>query len=595
MTIKKKAYAYTRVSTSMQVEGYSLNAQKERIANHAKALDLQIIREFSDEGKSGTSIEGREDFQRMIEYVKAGEDVDYIIVFKLSRFGRNTRDVLNTFEILQEHEVDLICIDDGINTSTEVGKFLITILSAVAEMERENIAAQTMEGRREKARQGKWNGGQAPYGYRLKDGLLIVEKEEAEVVKMIYDLYLNKHKGLGFIAKHLNDRGYRKTVNKNTKLPLFSSHNIKLILDNPVYQGKISYGRRTTEKVKGSHKKKVVKQKDYILVDGLHDAIIPEDIWNKTQEVRKKTGVRQDKVYSLHHAHKLVGILKCPVCGANMYGNVNRRKKTDGSGEYYKDVFYYACKHRKLVDGHKCSFKRQPPQDRVDGEIYQILMDAQYKTKFREDLEEKLSIDGDKEKLEKELVGLQKTKKTLETQIQNLNQRIDNLDIETPMYQRKYDDLVAQQDKKYEDLGIVQQEIRLVDKKIRNKITALNTHHEFYNALYKHILPLWHRLTEQEIKEIFNKYFERIEIFEDFGKTGPIVKKVVFKVPMFFRDDENSTEELVPAEDAKLIEIRGEMVPNKWTRNDKFIEADTVEWDKEGNVESAVLIVKQSS
>ena len=154
---KKRAYSYTRVSTSMQIEGFSLDAQKQRIESYAKSLDIDIIREFSDEGKSGKSIEGREEFQRMLEYVKAGEDVDYIIVYKLSRFGRNTRDILDTFELIQDYGVDLICVEDGIDSSKGIGKVIITILGALAELERDNIAVQTMEGRKEKALQGRWN------------------------------------------------------------------------------------------------------------------------------------------------------------------------------------------------------------------------------------------------------------------------------------------------------------------------------------------------------------------------------------------------------------------------------------------------------
>ena len=133
---KKRAYSYTRVSTSMQIEGFSLDAQKQRIESYAKSLDIDIIREFSDEGKSGKSIEGREEFQRMLEYVKAGEDVDYIIVYKLSRFGRNTRDILDTFELIQDYGVDLICVEDGIDSSKGIGKVIITILGALAELER---------------------------------------------------------------------------------------------------------------------------------------------------------------------------------------------------------------------------------------------------------------------------------------------------------------------------------------------------------------------------------------------------------------------------------------------------------------------------
>ena len=258
--MEKKAYIYTRVSTNMQVDGYSLEAQKKRCEDYAKLHDIEVARYFSDEGKSGKAIEGREEFKRMIEYIEAGEKVNYIIVFKLSRFGRNTRDILDTFEKIQDYDVDLICVEDAIDTSKS-GKTIMTILGVVAEMERNNIAVQTMAGRRMKASSGKWNGGQPPYGYTLvqmkdeKSKLLKINNEAAEHVRMIYDLFLNQNKGLAGVAKYMNDRGYRRKPYKNNKYELFSASFVKQVLDNPVYMGKIAYERRKTEKIKGQRDK----------------------------------------------------------------------------------------------------------------------------------------------------------------------------------------------------------------------------------------------------------------------------------------------------------------------------------------------------
>ena len=95
-------------------------------------------------------------------------------VYKLSRFGRNAADILNSLELVQSYGVNLICIEEGIDSSQTSGKLLISVLSAVAEIERENIIEQTMNGRREKARQGGWNGGFAPYGYTLEDNKLMI-------------------------------------------------------------------------------------------------------------------------------------------------------------------------------------------------------------------------------------------------------------------------------------------------------------------------------------------------------------------------------------------------------------------------------------
>lgn len=144
---KTKVYIYTRVSTAMQIDGYSLDAQKARMKAYADFNDYQIVGEYEDAGKSGKSIEGRASFCRMMEDIKSGKDgVAYVLVFKLSRFGRNAADVLSTLQVMQDFGVNLICVEDGIDSSKDAGKLMISVLSAVAEIERENIRVQTMEG-----------------------------------------------------------------------------------------------------------------------------------------------------------------------------------------------------------------------------------------------------------------------------------------------------------------------------------------------------------------------------------------------------------------------------------------------------------------
>ena len=165
---KTKVYIYTRVSTTMQIDGYSLDAQKARMKAYADFNDYQIVGEYEDAGKSGKSIEGRASFCRMMEDIKSGKDgVAYVLVFKLSRFGRNAADVLSTLQVMQDFGVNLICVEDGIDSSKDAGKLMISVLSAVAEIERENIRVQTMEGRIQKAREGRWNGGRPARGHRI--------------------------------------------------------------------------------------------------------------------------------------------------------------------------------------------------------------------------------------------------------------------------------------------------------------------------------------------------------------------------------------------------------------------------------------------
>ena len=142
---KTKCYLYTRVSTSMQVDGYSLDAQRDKLRKYAEYEDMVVAGEYSDEGFSGKNIQGRHEFQRMLQDIQDGKDgVEYVLVFKLSRFGRNAADVLNSLQLMQDFGVNLICVEDGIDSSKDSGKLMISVLSAVAEIERENIRTQTM-------------------------------------------------------------------------------------------------------------------------------------------------------------------------------------------------------------------------------------------------------------------------------------------------------------------------------------------------------------------------------------------------------------------------------------------------------------------
>lgn len=124
----------------MQVDGFSFKAQPEKLYAYAQYQDMEVIGEFSDEGKSGKNVKGRIEFQKMLEKIKNGTDnVSFVLVFKLSRFGRNAADVLNSLQIMQDNGVNLICVEDGIDSSKDSGKLMISVLSAVAEIERENI------------------------------------------------------------------------------------------------------------------------------------------------------------------------------------------------------------------------------------------------------------------------------------------------------------------------------------------------------------------------------------------------------------------------------------------------------------------------
>lgn len=154
-----------------------------------------------------------------------------------------------------------------------------------------------MAGREQKAREGKWNGGFAPYGYKLVNNELLIADDEVEIIRIIYDRYIHTSEGLSGVANYLNNHGYTKKLRQNNTIPGFSVNFVKDVIDNPVYMGKIAYGRRRTEKKVGTRNgMHVVEQTEFPIYEGQHKAIISEEEWNLAQIKCKKNAYKREKV-----------------------------------------------------------------------------------------------------------------------------------------------------------------------------------------------------------------------------------------------------------------------------------------------------------
>ena len=532
-----KVYTYKRVSTAMQIDGYSLDAQRSRMKAYADFNDYEIVGEYEDAGKSGKSIEGRMQFRQMMEDVKSGKDnISYVLVFKLSRFGRNAADVLSTLQVMQDFGVNLICVEDGIDSSKDAGKLMISVLSAVAEIERENIRVQTMEGRIQKAREGKWNGGFVPYGYQPVNGKLEINEEEAVAIRTIYDQYVNTDIGSNGISKYLENHGIRKIQRQNGKNPLFDAHLVRLILKNPVYCGKIAYGRRKTEKVHGTRNEyHLVEQENFLLVDGLHEAIIPEDVWNAAQakliaQAKKYEHVNKGKN---ERTHLLSGIVKCPICGAGMYGNKSIKYKKDGTK--YKDFFYYGCKHRGMQRGHKCDYRKQIREELLDDAIAEVIVKLVSNPHFAAMMQEKINMKVDTTAIDQEITNYEKQLRQDYTIKSKLIEEIDNLNPDDRHYIRRKADLDDRLYRMYDK--IEELESQLMDA--RAKKTSIEAEKITGDNIYKVLIyfdKLYFAMNDVERRQLIEALIAEIQIYEERKPNGQWLKSIRFKLPIIEND-----------------------------------------------------------
>lgn len=284
-----KVALYIRVSTDAQFEeGYSVEAQKEKLSQYCKLKDFQNYEFYIDGGWSGSNIE-RPEMKRMIDEIKLNR-ISAVIVYKLDRLSRSQKDTIFLLEdVFIPHNCDFISLNENFDTSTPYGKAMIGILSVFAQLERENIRERTRMGMYERVKSGLWmGGGRVPFGYDYDQNKnILVPNEHAEDVKKIYELYL---------------QGY-STTQLAQMFDVANDKHITAILDRITYLGKINF--------RGE------------VLDGQHEAIIDENTWKKVQVEREKRSTKN----AVTSSYLLTGLIFCGKCGARMryqkWGNDN--------------------------------------------------------------------------------------------------------------------------------------------------------------------------------------------------------------------------------------------------------------------------------
>lgn len=315
--MRKKAAIYCRVSTEEQAEnGYSMEAQEERLLAYAKSLDLDVLKIYRDGGFSGTNIE-RPGLQMLLEGIK-NKVYDVVLIYKLDRFSRSQKDTLDMLEdVLLANNCDLISLSESFDTSTAFGRAMIGILSVFAQLERENILERYMSGKIIKAKKGGYNGGNIPLGYdRVGDKFVL--NENAKYIKLAFDMYLQNY-GI-------------PTINK--KIPHKTRGQIRSWLKSPFYAGRIKFND-------------IVEPNENI------EPLVSWEDFCKVQEIMNNKSQSHGPVAS---KNPLAGLCKCAYCGGLLTRRYTKNYSKTGIHEYL--VCYSVTKTcRSMIKDVNCKGK----------------------------------------------------------------------------------------------------------------------------------------------------------------------------------------------------------------------------------------------
>ncbi|MEK4654406.1 recombinase family protein [Niallia sp. FSL W8-0954] len=360
----EKAVGYVRVSTDLQLDGYSINAQIERIEDYCKSKNITLEKIYNEESGSGSSLKNRPEFIQMIQDVLSSENTEktYIVVWSSDRFARKLLDAKYITELISKKGHHLVCISEGINTEDPYARFALDILLAFSENTRHKINQTCKEGMRRRAVEGYFNGGRV-FGYTSTPSkTLKVNPDEAKVVEFIFDRYTDDHWGYKKIAHFLNTQYTEAKLERE-----WDVISVKTIVTNPIYAGYIRWGERNGERK---------------VYEGKHQAIISQAKWEKATKIFDSKSKKPIKIHK--GSYFLSGLLKCPECGSSM---VQHKSK---GGKY----LYYQCSRNKTKGLCNSNLiNKEAAEQKVLSELSSKLQSPEYENLLIEKINSQIKLE----------------------------------------------------------------------------------------------------------------------------------------------------------------------------------------------------------
>ncbi|EES91592.1 recombinase family protein [Clostridium botulinum] len=360
-------------------KGDSIGAQIDtckRFIDYKFANEKYQLKIFTDEGWSGKTTD-RPEFNKMLKLIEE-KKVNYIISYKLDRLGRTARDLHNFLYDIDKLNIIYLSATEPYDTTTSAGRFMISILAAMAQMERERLAERVKGGMLQLAKKGRWLGGQTPLGFDSVKEIYIDDmckerqimkltsnKKEIKVVKLLFDKYLE----LGSMSQVKKWCIENNIKGKNGGE--VSTNTLKQILSSPIYvkssskvidylenQGINVFGEPNGNGMLTFNKTKEIRierdKSEWIAAVSKHKGIIDDTKWLKIQNQLELQSEKQIKSSGRQGTSDclLSGLIKCAKCGSNMM--IKAGHKSVKTGTTYK---YYVCGKKDNSYGHKCNNK----------------------------------------------------------------------------------------------------------------------------------------------------------------------------------------------------------------------------------------------